>query len=169
MHHYSTRESEDQVRLRSSVAHVPCYTQEGRFLRGSLDLAPVSSQAPNWKRPSCTQKTTATSSPAGCPGKRQPRDTIDGGSKVVYANQDRGRKTRPNFSIEENLPQHTQDFMCPAKLTQREERRIIGPPRHALCQPKQERENPAKFFRVEEKLFPAHTRFHMSCKTNVTR
>ena len=140
------------------------------FFRGSLDLAPFPCvHTPTWKGPSCTQKTTATSSPAGCPWKGQPRDTIDGGSKVVYANQNRGRKTDQISPLKKNFPQHAQDFMYTAKLTQREERRFIGPPRHALCQPKQERENPAKFFRVEEKLFPAHTRFHMSCKTNVTR
>ena len=78
--------------------------QEGMFRRGSLDLAPVSLLAnPPLETPFLyPQKTTSTSSPAGCPGEGQPRDTtIDGGSMVVYANQDLGRKTRPNFSVKE--------------------------------------------------------------------
>ena len=89
-------------RPRSSVAQVPRYTQEGMFSRVHLTLPPSPYlQTPSWKRHSLTQKTTATSSPAGCPGSEQPRDGIDGGSKVVYANQDRGMKTRPDFSVKE--------------------------------------------------------------------
>ena len=82
------------------MAQNPRYTRESMFLRVHSTLPPFPFlQTSNWKRPSCTQKPTATSSPAGCPGKGQPRDTIDGGSKVVYANHDRGRETRPNLSV----------------------------------------------------------------------
>ena len=79
------------------------------FLRGSPDLAPVSLLAsPQLERPFCTPKATATSSPAGCLVKGQPRDNTDGASDVVYANQDWGRKTRPNFSVKEKpYPVHT--------------------------------------------------------------
>ena len=36
--------------------------------------------------------------------------------------------------------------------------------RHALCQPKLERQNPANLFSDKENLFPARTRFHMRRK-----
>ena len=62
------------------------------FLQGSLNLVPVSLLANPLLETLRTEKTTATSSPAGCPGKGQARDTIDGSSNVVYANQARGRK-----------------------------------------------------------------------------
>ena len=64
--------------------------------------------------------------------------------------------------LRKNLPQHAQDLRCAAKLTQREERRFIGPPRRALCQPKLGRENPAKFFRQGKTLPSAHRISHAS-------
>ena len=77
--------------------------QDRKFLRGSLDLVPVSLLVkPQLETPSWTQKTTVTSSPAGCPGNGQPRDTIDGGSKVFFINHDRGGATRPNVSAKDD-------------------------------------------------------------------
>ena len=53
------------------MAQNPRYTRESMFLRVHSTLPPFPFlQTSNWKRPSCTQKATATSSPAGCPGKR---------------------------------------------------------------------------------------------------
>ena len=105
-------------------------------------------QAPNWNA-LFAPRTTATSSPAGCLGKGQPRDNIDGGSNVVYADHDRGRKTVK----ETPSPAHTRIHVR-RKATQWEERRFFGPPRHALYQPYLGRENPAKFFR-QGKSFPS--------------
>ena len=142
----NAREPEDQVRLRFSVAQVSSYTQEGMFLRGSLDLAPVSLLAnPQLETPFCTQKITATSSPAGCPGKGQPRDIIDGGSKVVYANQNRGRKTRPSFSVKET-PSPARTIFNVRRKTNATGRAPIywtPPPRAMLTKPW--KRNPAKF------------------------
>ena len=77
------------------------------FLQGSLNLVPVSLLANPLLETLRTEKTTATSSPAGCPGNEQPRDSIDGGSKAMYANQDRGVKIWPNFSLKKKKTART--------------------------------------------------------------
>ena len=127
------------------------------FLRGSLDLVPVSLLAkPQLETPCRTQQTTVTPSPAGCPGKGHPRDTMDGGSKAFYVNQDRGTKAGQMSPVRKNFPQHAQDFTCTAKLTEREERYFLGPPRHALRQPRLGTGNSAKFLRQGKTLPSTH-------------
>ena len=138
------------------------------FLRSSLDLASVSLLAnPQLKTPFLYPENHRNILPS-CPGKEQPRDTIDGGSNVVYASHGRGSKNRPNFSVKEKSSPVCTRLHLRRKPNQRKERRFLGPPSHALCAPKLGKENPAKFFR-EGKLFPARTEFHMRCNTNVTR
>ena len=58
------------------------------FLWGPPYLALISLLGnPQPETPFWTRKSTVSSSSAGCPGKRQPRDTVDGGSKFVYIDQ----------------------------------------------------------------------------------
>ena len=134
------------------------------FLRGSPDLAPVYLLVnPQLETPFCTQKTSATYSPAGCPGKGQLRDTIDGGSKVVYPNQDGGRKTRPNFSVRENPSRARTRFDVAATITNREERHLIGAPAARYAnQNWEEKTRPS--FCVKETIFPARTDFTFVAK-----
>ena len=64
------------------------------FLRGLLHIVSFSLlDKPQLETPSWTQKTILTSPSASCPGKGQPRDTLDGGSKVSL--QPRSRKKNP--------------------------------------------------------------------------
>ena len=136
------------------------------FLRGLLDLAPVALLAtPQLETPFLyllRYNTTATSSPAGCSGKGQPRDTVGGGSKVVYGNQDHGRKNRPIFFVKEKPSPERTRFNVRHKPGQREERRFIGSPRRALCQPRLGREKPANFFRRRKTLPSTHRISHAS-------
>ena len=79
------------------------------FLRGSLDLVPVSLLVkPQLKSPSWTQKNAVTSSPAGCPGKRTATRYYRRWFQGFYINHDRGRTTRPNLSTKDKpSPAHT--------------------------------------------------------------
>ena len=99
------------------------------FLRGSLHLVPVSLlDKPQLETPSWTQKTTVTSPPAGCPGKGQPRDTLDGGSKVSTSNKTEEGTPGQISPLRKDLRQYAKDFTCAAKQTGREERCFLGPP-----------------------------------------
>ena len=122
------------------------------FLRSSLDVASVSLLANPQLETPLLQRTTAPSSPAGCPGKGLPRDTIDGGSKVVYANQDRGKKTRPNFSRKEKPSPARERFHVRRKHNATGGALFYWTTRHTLCQPSLGRENLVKFFRQGKTL-----------------
>ena len=147
------------------MAQVPRYTQEGMFLRGSLDLLPVSLLAnPQLETPLLVSRKPPQHPPQLVPGKGQPRGTIDGCSKVVYANKDRGRKTRPNFSVKEKPPPASTRF-----YVRRKTNATGGAPFYWTTPPrampiKTGKRNPAKFFR-QGKTFPSTHRISHASQT----
>ena len=113
-------------------------------------------------------ETAVTSSPADCPGKGQPRDTIDGGSMVFYINHDRGRATRPNVSAKDNPSPARTRFHVRRKTNGTRGALFSWNPPSTRYAKQDWEEKIRSSFSVKEKLFPARTKLHVRRKTTVT-
>ena len=167
----AAREPEDQVRLRSSVAQVtirrrPCFSG----VYSTLPPLPCL-QPPNWKRPSCTYFGIT-------PPQHPPQLVVQGKDshaillavvpRLSTATKTMEGKTDQFSSLRKNLRQNARGLMCATNRGSGKSAVSSDLPAARYANQDWEEKN-RRIFSVEEKLFPAHTEFHMRRKTNVMR